>query len=144
MRIYELKDNFRFLIKQDPEKKTVVRDLSSCVIEKYNSFNITPVEFSQTIRQTFPPIDIIYNLVRKPDGIINCYFSERLNLAFHASFSEGTKIKHCTAWHCYFCSNYYAGKDKFDPHFENCTGQPGYVNNFNTRNLLTFQEFLKV
>ena len=108
LRIYELKDKFRYLIKQDSENKTVLRDLSSCVIEKLNDFNIIRVEFSETIRQTYQPIDTIYNPVRKLDEIINCYFGKRLNLASRASFSGGTKIKHCTGWQCYFCSKYYA------------------------------------
>ena len=72
-----------------------MRDLSSCVIEKFNGFNIIRVEISKSIRQTFRPIDTIYNPVRKPDEIINSYSSERLNVAFRASFSEGTKVKHC-------------------------------------------------
>ena len=108
LRIYELKDKFRYLIKQDSENKTVLRDLSSCVIEKLNDFNIIRVEFSKTIRQTYQPIDTIYNPMRKLDEIKNCYFGKRLNLVFGASFSGGTKIKHCTGWQCYFCSNYYA------------------------------------
>ena len=120
-----------------------MRDLSSCVVEKFNGYNIIRVEFNKKLRQTFRPIDIIYKPVKRPDQIINCYFSEKLNLAFRASFNEGTKIKHCSASHCYFCSNYYAKKDKFDRHFENCTGWPGYVYNFNTQNLLTFEENLK-
>ena len=33
--------------------------------------------------------------------------------------------------------------DKFDCHFENYTGQPGYDYNFNTQNILTFEENLK-
>ena len=37
-RVYELKDKFCYLIKQDSKKKTVIRDLSSCVIEKCNGF----------------------------------------------------------------------------------------------------------
>ena len=69
-----------------------MRDLSSCIVEKFNSFNVIYVKFSKSIRQTFRPVDIIYKPVRKPDKIINCYFSERLNLAFHASFSEGPKV----------------------------------------------------
>ena len=31
----------------------------------------------------------------------------------------------------------------YDRHFEICTGRPGYVYNFNTQNLLTFEENLK-
>ena len=64
----------------------------------------------------------MYKPVKRPDEIINCCFSEKLNLAFRASLNEGTKIKHCSAWQCYFCSNHCARKDKFDRHFENCTG----------------------
>ena len=120
-----------------------MRDLSCCIVEKFNSFNVMYVEFSKSIGQTFRPVDIIYKPVRKPYKIINCYFSERLNLAFHASFSEVTKVKHSKVWQCYFCSNYFARKYKFDRHFENCTGQPGYVYNSNTQHLLTFQENLK-
>ena len=66
-----------------------------------------------------------------------------MNIAFRVSFNEGSKIKHCSAWQYYFCSYYYARKGKFDHHFENCTGQPGYAYNFNTQNLLTFEENLK-
>ena len=34
--IFELKEKFRCLIKQDSEKKSIIRDLSSCIIEKFN------------------------------------------------------------------------------------------------------------
>ena len=78
---------------------------------------------------------MIYKPVKKVDDIINCFFSKKLNV--------GSKIKHCSLWQSYFCSNYYTRKDKFDRHFENCTGQPGYVSNFNTQNLLTLEENLK-
>ena len=131
------------MIKQDSKKKTVLRDLSSYAVEKFNRFSIVRVELSKKLRQPFCPIDIIYKPVKKADDIINCFFSEKLNIAFRASFNEGSKIKHCSAWQCYFCFNYYARKDKFDRHFENCTGQPGYVYNFNTENFLTFEENLK-
>ena len=66
-----------------------------------------------------------------------------MNMAFRSSFSEGTKIRHGAASQCYFCSNYYGRKDKYDCHVENCAGRPGYVYNFNTQSLLTFEENLK-
>ena len=88
-----------------------MRDLSNCVVEKFNEYNIIRVEFNKKLRQTFCPIDIIYKPVKRPDEIINCYFGEKLNLALCASFNGGTKIKHCSAWQCYFCSNYCTRKD---------------------------------
>ena len=72
LRVYKLKDKFRYLIKQNPEKKTVLRELSSCVIETFNGFNIVRIEFSKSLRQPFRSIDIIYRL-----------------LAFRVSYSEG-------------------------------------------------------
>ena len=143
LRVYELKDKFRYLIKQDSEKKTVLRDLSSCIIKRFNGFNIVCVEFRKKLGQSFRPVDIIYKPVTKCNEIINCYFSENLNISFCTTFSEGSKIKHSTAWQCYFCSNYYGRKDKYDRHVENCAGRPGYVYNFNTQSLLTFEENLK-
>ena len=40
LRVFELKEKFRSLIKQDPDKKNVIRELSGCITEKYNSFHI--------------------------------------------------------------------------------------------------------
>ena len=57
--------------------------------------------------------------------LIHCYFTEKLNLGFWKKFTEGTdiKIKYCSAWQCYFCSNLYSN-------IENCKGQPVVLYNF--------------
>ena len=110
LRVYKLKEKFRYLIKQNSEKKTVLRELSSCVIEKFNDFNIARTEFSKKLREQFRPINIIYKSVKKCN-----FFSKKLNLAFRVLYSEGQRI----------------------------TGHPGYVYNFNTQSLLTFEENLK-
>ena len=68
------------------------------------------------------------------------FFSKRINLVYRTSFSKIQKIRHGTAFQCYFCSNYYGRKDKFDRHIENCTGRPGFVYNFNIQSLLTSEE----
>ena len=113
--IFELKEKFRCLIKQDSERKNI-RDLSSCIIEKFNGFNIVRIEFDRKLRQKMSPIDIIYKPVKKEDEIMECFFTSQINLAHRSTFSENQKIKHSTAYQCYFCSNYYGRKDKFDRH----------------------------
>ena len=50
MRVYELKDKFRYLIKQDSEKKKILRELSACVVEKFNGFNTVRAEFDKKLR----------------------------------------------------------------------------------------------
>ena len=143
LKVYELKEKFHALIQQCPDKKNVIRDISSCIREKFNGFNIVRVEFEKQIRQKMSPIAIIYKPVRKETENIDCYFSKKINYAFRTSFSENDKIRHGTAFQCHYCSTYYGRKDKFDCHIENCAGQPGFVYNFNTQSLVTFEENLK-
>ena len=129
-----MKEKFRCLIKQNSEKKNIIRDLSSCIIKKFNGFNIVRIEFERKLRQKMSPLDIISKPVKKEDEIIiQCFFTTQINLAYRSSFSENQKIKHSTAFQFYFCSNYCGRKDKFERHIENCTGKPGYVYNFNTQ-----------
>ena len=110
LRVFELKQKFHFLTKQTPENKNIIRDLSACISEKFNGFNIVRIEFDRKLRQKMSPIDIIYKPVKKEDEIIECFFSSQMNLAYRASFSvnkESKKLKHSTAFQCYFCSTYY-------------------------------------
>ena len=75
LRAYELKDKSRYLIKQDSKKKTVLRDLSSCNVEKFNGLNIVCIEFSKRLRQSLHPINIIYKPVKKVNDKIKTLFS---------------------------------------------------------------------
>ena len=98
MRVFELKEKFRCLIKQDTEKKNVIRDLSSCIFETFNGFNIVRLELDRKLRQKMSPIDIIYKPVKKEDEIIECFFSVKIHLAYRLTFSENKKIRHGSAF----------------------------------------------
>ena len=81
LRVYEMKDKFRYITENSAEKKNVIRELSACIHEKFNGFNIVRIEFDQKIRQNFSPIDILYKPVKKEDQIIDCFFSDKMTLA---------------------------------------------------------------
>ena len=98
------------------------------------------LEFAKKLTQKFVSIDIIYKPVRKLTKIINCYFSSKLSLAFRSNFNENSKIRNGTACQCYYCSNWYSRKDKFDRYLSCCVGKTGCGPNFNTQTLVTFQE----
>ena len=51
LRVYEIKDKFRYLIKKDSQKKKVMRDLSSCITERFNGFDIVKLELDRELRQ---------------------------------------------------------------------------------------------
>ena len=114
LRVYRLIETFEYLIKQNSEKKTVLRELSNCVTEKFNRFNIDCVEFSKKLMQSFRPINIIYKPVKKCDHIVDCIFSKKLILIFKLLYSEGQIIQRSAAWQCHFFLNLYAEQDKFD------------------------------
>ena len=130
LRVFELKKNFvNFLSKT--QIKNVIREFSGCITEKHNRFHIVRLEFAKKLSQKFLPIDINYKPVSKYTKIINCYFSTKLNLAFRSTFNENSKIRHNTAFQCYYCLNWYGRKDKFDQHLNCYVGKLGYVYNFN-------------
>ena len=74
---------------------------------------------------------------------IDCFFTDKIHLAFRTTFSEGEKTKHTTAYRCYYCTSFFARREKFEKHLKCCCGKPGYVYNFDTQNILTFEENLK-
>ena len=73
LRIFELKNKFRYITQTNTNKKNIIREISTCIIEKFNGFNIVRIDFDQKIRQNFLPIDI-YKPVKKEDEIIDCFF----------------------------------------------------------------------
>ena len=66
-----------------------------------------------------------------------------MHLAYRGTFNDGDKIKYSTARQCYYCSNFYGRKDKYERHIENCTGQPGIIYDLSVQNLVTFEDNLK-
>ena len=111
LRVYKLKDKFRFLIKQDSNKKGAFRELSSCIIEKFNSFNIVQLEFEKKLRRELSPIDILYKPAKSDKENLDCFFTTAINLDYRTSFSEGEKIRHGTAFQCFFGSKYFGRKN---------------------------------
>ena len=104
------------------------------------------LEFDNEIRKEFTPVDIIYKPVKKENAILNCFFTDKLHLAYKAVYNETTKwdkLKSTCAFQCYFCGKFWTRQTKLATHMKNCLGKPGFIYNFQTRNLLTFEENLK-
>ena len=81
LRVFELKDKFHYLLKQNSEQKKYFSEVSACVIERFNGFTIVRLEFDNEIRKEFTPVDIIYKPVIKLQAILNCFFTNQLHLA---------------------------------------------------------------
>ena len=107
-----MKDKFRYLTEDTADNKKIIRELSSCINEKFNGFNIVRIEIDQKIRQNFSPIDILYKPVKKEDEVIDCFFTDKMSLTYRATYSTGNekKLKHSCAFRCHFCSKFFLSK----------------------------------
>ena len=91
LRVFELKNKFRRFTMKDKSKQKIVRQLSSCLIEKYSGITVISIEFQKKQRKMFKPIDIIY----KPTKCIEieplCYFSDGISKTYSSLHSKGKK-----------------------------------------------------
>ena len=63
--------------------------------------------------------------------------------AYRTSFLCGGKMKHSKAFECYHCSNFYIRKERYERYIKDCSIIPGVLYNFDTQNLVTFEDNLK-
>ena len=139
LRVFELKNKFRQMIIKEPKKTNFVRQLSSCIIEKYNGYQTISTEFEKKQRKNFKPIDIIYKPTKNPEKSPVCYFTPDISKAYQNLYSSGDKIKSQYCPYCY-CNKFVAREEKQKRHTENCSGVPGVIYNFNTKSLISFQD----
>ena len=106
LRVYELKDKFRYLFHEDYKKK-VLRSLSSCIKEKFNGFTFANIKLAKKEKNDLCPINIIYQPVKKLDQVIKCYFTNDLKSAYRALYHKGQRVATAnTLYECYYC-NYF-------------------------------------
>ena len=80
LRVFELRNKFRHLTLKNPKKQNIVRQLSSCVNEKYNCFHVISIKYSKRLRKNLKPIDIIYKPIKSLKGNIQCYYSSNIKI----------------------------------------------------------------
>ena len=91
MRVFELKNKYRRFSMTDKSKQKIVRQLSSCVIEKYSGFRLISIEHEQKQRKLFKPINIIYKPTKSIKTEPLCFFSDDISKAYSSPYSKGKK-----------------------------------------------------
>ena len=93
MRVYELKDKFRYLFHESYEKKKeVIRRVSSCIKEKFNGFTFAQINLAKNQKQDLIPINTVYKPVKKQDEVINCFFTDDLKNAYREVYNNSQGI----------------------------------------------------
>ena len=144
LRVFELKSKFRHLALKNPKKQNIVRQLSSCINEKYNGFHVISIEYSKKLRTKFKPINIIYKPIKSPEKEVLCFCKNYISNSYRNSCgATSDKVSHWFAFKFYYCSKFFAIADKQKKHIEKCTCVPGIIYNFNNKNLITLEDNFK-
>ena len=117
--------------------QNIVRQLPSCINEKYNGFPVISIEYRKKLRKKFKAINIIYKPVKSPEKKIQCYYSQ--DIWYRNSCGDSKKLSHGFAFECYCCGKLFVRAHKQKRHIENCSGVPGINHSFNRKNFNYFQ-----
>ena len=117
LRVFELKNKFHYLALKNPQKQNIVRQLFSCINEKYNGFELISVEYSKKLRTKSKPTNIIYKPIISPEKEVLCYSTNDISKLYRNSCGvTSDKVSHGFACECYYCGKFFARADKQKRH----------------------------
>ena len=141
LRVFEQKNKYRQILIKKPEKQNQLKQLASCLIQKYNGFQVVEIAFNKKLRQHFEPIDIIYITTKNAQILPECYYATNIANSYTALYSRGLKeVRAFLVYECYYCHKFFVGKNKCEKHIKICSGKPGIVYNFCTQTLTSFED----
>ena len=131
-RFYE-RNKFRYQLKQNlKEKNKMKRELSSCVIQKFNGYELIRNNLNVLEKKDFIPIDIVYEPTLDENKKIECFFAPDITLAYvgyieklrkNEKYMESRITRQC---HCY--SNFFVKSDKkIKEHLACCSGKAEFT-----------------
>ena len=115
LRVYEIKDKFRYLFHEDHKKKNVLRNLSSCIREKFNGFTFADICLRKKQKTDLIPVNILYIPIKKQDDVIKCFFTDDLKNAYRTLYLKGFQVQVRSAntlYECFYCNEFWVGKSR--------------------------------
>ena len=93
---------------KEPKKQNIVRQLSSCLMEKYNGFQVISIEYARKQRKKFNPINIIYKPTKHIKIEPLCYFSDDISKASTNLYSKPNQMKRANkSYQCYYFNKFF-------------------------------------
>ena len=110
------------------KKQNIIRQISSCLTEKYSGFQAISIEYERKQRRKFKLLNIIYKPTKRIEIEPLCYFSDNISKAYKCFYSSPKKNKCAVmSFECYYCNKFFIREDRHKKHVENCSGVPGVV-----------------
>ena len=134
--------------KKVSRKNEVKRELSACVIRKFNGYEILRKDLQRKESKNFKPIDITYEPSFERDVPVLCHFAPQIHLAYRSYiglFKNGVeKISNRTVKQCHYCDNFFAKTDeKMNQHISVCSAKQGITYSFDNAQIIDYQDNYK-
>ena len=144
LRIYEIKDKYRYLFHENKDAKNCLRSLSSCIKEKFNGFSWCKLKLSSKEKTDLLPVNILYKPIKKSDNFVKCYFVSDLKNAYRTTYEKSLRQHTAnTLNECYYCNDFWLIKTKYERHLKVCGKKPGVIYDFTLKNIVTFEDNFK-
>ena len=142
LRVYELKKKYRHLTMKKPDEQKIVRQLSSCLIEKYNGFTVIRIQHEKKERKNFEPPGIVYKPTKQLEIEPLCFFTIDISQAYSSYFSTGTKMKRARkVEQCHYYNHFFIHHPKkLEKHMKHCSGKPGVIYSFTNQSLISNED----
>ena len=72
------------------------KELSACVIQKFNGYELLRNHLNSRERKNFVSIDVVYKPTLNEKNPIECFFAPKIYLAFHTNIEKIGDGKKCS------------------------------------------------
>ena len=92
LRFYKRRNKFRYQLRPKLKTKNEIRaELSACVIQKFNGFDLLRANLKYYEKKNLLPIDIAYESTLNTEKPIECFFASEIHLAVNTSYDKFIK-----------------------------------------------------
>ena len=92
LRFYERRNKFQYQLRQKLKTKNEMRaELSACVIQKFNGYDLLRPNLNYSEKKDLLPTDIVYEPTLNTEKPIECFFASEIHLAFNTYYEKIVK-----------------------------------------------------
>ena len=124
------------------------RELSACVIQKFNGYELIRNLLNSKERKDFVPIHIVYEPTLNENKPIECFYALKIYLEYNTTVEKTRKgkkvINRTLARQCHYCNNFFNQKcRKMQKHLPVCSGKAGFTYSFGNGKIIDYQDHYK-
>ena len=121
------------------------RELSSCVIQKFNGYELLRNNLNSFEKKDFIPLDIVYEPTLDENKKIECFFAPDTSIRYVGYIEKiRNKQKYMESRisrQCHYCNNYFVKSEgKMKEHLSCCSGKAGFTFSFDNGKVIDYQD----